>query len=76
MRHACKTSLCQSTGDIDHYDYELPSVRRQSEDPELFLSHHNHKRIVLDETHRLSSPCGPLKIAADQFVKQELKTSY
>jgi uncharacterized protein len=67
IRRAGKTYLCKSLDNIDYYDCELPSVRRQLEDAELFLKNIKSGRLVLDEIHRLSNPSEILKIAADHF---------
>ena len=67
VRRVGKTSLCQSLPEIEYFDCELPRVRRQLEDPELFLRGLGKKRVVLDEVHRLPNPSELLKIAADHF---------
>lgn len=67
VRRAGKTFLCQSLPKVIYFDCELPSVRRQMEDPESFLSDHNGKVIVIDEIHRLAEPSQLLKIAADHY---------
>ena len=67
VRRVGKTSLCQSLGDIEYFDCELPSVRRVMEDAEAFLQAVSGRRIVLDEVHRLGNPSELLKIAADHF---------
>lgn len=67
VRRSGKTSLCKSLKNIEYYDCELPSVRRQLDDPELFLNQHRKRRIVLDEIHRLNRPSELLKIAADHY---------
>lgn len=65
VRRCGKTTLSQSLKNTEYFDCELPSVRRQMEDPEEFLQDIKGKRIVLDEIHRLSHPAELLKIAAD-----------
>jgi hypothetical protein len=68
VRRVGKTTLCQSLPDVAYFDCELPSVRRDIEDPESFLrSQRRGSRIVLDEVHRLADPANLLKIAADHF---------
>jgi len=67
VRRVGKTYLCQSLPGVIYLDCELPSVRRQVEDPESFLSEHNGTTIVLDEIHRLAEPSQLLKIAADHY---------
>jgi predicted AAA+ superfamily ATPase len=67
VRRAGKTSLCQAIPDVRYYDCELPSVRRQLEDPEGFLRAAGPEPLVFDEVHRLPDPTQFLKIAADHF---------
>ena len=67
VRRVGKTSLCQSLHNVEYFDCELPSVRRQLEEVELFLKNNIGKRIILDEIHRLTNPSEILKIAADHF---------
>ena len=67
VRRAGKTVLCKSLEDIKYFDCELPSVRRELEDPEMFLKAHNGQTLALDEIHRLDDPALLLKIAADHF---------
>jgi len=61
--------LCQSLTEVEYFDCELPSVRRQLADPEEFLRGVQGRRVVLDEIHRLGNPSEVLKIAADHFPK-------
>ena len=67
VRRVGKTCLCRSLDNVDYYDCELPSVRRQLDSAELFLKNKNGARLVLDEIHRLANPSELLKIAADHF---------
>ncbi|MGD9107688.1 MAG: AAA family ATPase [Gammaproteobacteria bacterium] len=67
VRRVGKTCLCRSLDNVDYYDCELPSVRKQMENAELFLTSKNGGRLVLDEIHRLTNPSELLKIAADHF---------
>ena len=67
VRRVGKTFLCKSIPDTEYFDCELPSTRRQMEDPESFLSKLKNKKVVLDEIHRLTNPSEFLKIAADHF---------
>jgi len=67
VRRAGKTCLAQTLARVEYFDCELPRVRRAMEDPETFLAGLRHKRIVLDEVHRLPNPSELLKIAADHF---------
>lgn len=72
VRRAGKTCLCQSLPNIEYFDCELPSVRRQLEDPESFLDSLSGKKIILDEIHRLHNPAQLLKIAADHYPKVKI----
>ena len=72
VRRAGKTFLCQSLPDIEYLDCELPSTRRALEDPEAFLRDMGHRRVVLDEVHRLTNPSELLKIAADYYPKTKV----
>lgn len=68
VRRVGKTMLCQSIGDTEYFDCELPSTRRMIEgDLESFLGDLRGRTIVLDETHRLGNPSEILKIAADHY---------
>lgn len=67
VRRAGKTCLCQSLENVQYFDCELSSTRRQLEDSELFLQNKAGQRLVLDEIHRLPNPSEILKIAADHF---------
>ena len=67
VRRAGKTCLCQSLGDIEYLDCELPRVRRMMEDPQALWESLTGRRVVLDEVHRLPNPSELLKIAADHY---------
>jgi predicted AAA+ superfamily ATPase len=67
VRRVGKTFLCKTIPDIEYFDCELPSTRRQMEDPEGFLTKLKNKKVVVDEIHRLPNPSEFLKIAADHF---------
>lgn len=67
VRRVGKTSLCQSLGDVEYFDCELPRTRQALSDPEAFLAPRQGRRVVLDEIHRLDHPSELLKIAADHF---------
>ncbi|MEQ1634119.1 MAG: ATP-binding protein [Planctomycetota bacterium] len=69
VRRVGKTVLAKGLADATYFDCELPSTRRQTEDPERFLAGLDQGRIVLDEIHRLDDPAQLLKIAADHFPK-------
>ncbi len=66
-RRLGKTTLARTLGDVEYFDCDLPSVRRDADDTEAFLRRHRGQRIVLDEIHRLGDPSGLLKVAADHF---------
>jgi predicted AAA+ superfamily ATPase len=72
VRRVGKTFLCKSIPDIEYFDCELPSTRRQMEDPEGFLGKLKNKKAVVDEIHRLANPSEFLKIAADHFPSVKL----
>ncbi|MBI4864892.1 MAG: ATP-binding protein [Candidatus Riflebacteria bacterium] len=67
VRRSGKTVLSRSLTDVEYFDCELPSTRRQMADPEEFLGRLAGKRVVLDEIHRLIRPSELLKIAADHY---------
>lgn len=67
VRRVGKTTLCQSFPEAKYFDCELPSTRRQLEDPEFFWRQHDREWVILDEVHRLTHPSEVLKIAADHF---------
>lgn len=67
VRRVGKTCLCQSLGNIEYFDCELPRVRRMMEDPQAFWEGLTRRRVVLDEVHRLPNPSELLKIAADHY---------
>lgn len=69
VRRTGKTVLSQSLPEVAYFDCELPSVRRQLQDPEAFLAGMSGRRVVVDEVHRLERPAELLKIAADHFPK-------
>ncbi len=67
VRRSGKTKLCQSLAGARYFDCELPSVRRELEDPESFLKSVQDGIVALDEIHRMDDPALLLKIAADHF---------
>ncbi len=67
VRRVGKTVLCRSLPEIEYFDCELSSVRRQLRDPETFFQTLKGKRVVLDEVHRLPNPSEVLKIVADHY---------
>lgn len=66
-RRLGKTTLVKSLEDVVYFDCELPSVRRDLLDAEVFLEAHRGRTLALDEIHRLPNPSELLKIAADHF---------
>ncbi len=50
-----------------YFDCELPSLRREMDDPEAFLKAAGQGIIALDEIRRLDDPALLLKIATDHF---------
>jgi uncharacterized protein len=72
VRRVGKTCLVRSLPDVEYFDCELPSVRRQLADPESFLGGLAGRRVALDEIHRLGNPSELLKIAADHFPEIRL----
>jgi len=72
VRRVGKTTVCKSLRGVIYLDCERPTVRRQLEDPEAFLEEHRHKRIVLDEIHRLEHPSELLKLAADHYSEVKI----
>ena len=68
VRRVGKTVLGRMLPDSTHLNCDLPSVRRDLEDPELHLRNYAPgATLVLDEVHRLGDPSLVLKIAADEF---------
>ncbi len=72
VRRSGKTTLCQSLPDVEHFDCELPRVRRALVEPESFFEEHRGRRVVLDEIHRLDDPAEFLKIAADHYPEVQV----
>jgi predicted AAA+ superfamily ATPase len=68
VRRAGKTTLARALAGARYFDCELPRVRAELEDPELFLRRLGRGLVVLDEIHRLPNPAEVLKIAADHFA--------
>jgi len=67
VRRAGKTTLAKELSGGRYFDCELPRVRADLEDAELFLRRLGSGPVVLDEVHRLPNPSEVLKIAADHF---------
>ncbi len=69
VRRIGKTCLGKQVANVIYMNCELPSVRRQLEDPEFFFFQYKgtDAALVLDEVHRVEDPSQVLKIAADEF---------
>lgn len=69
VRRTGKTTLAQSLGvDRIHYvNCDLPVVKDQVRDPELFFRNCAKPVVVFDEIHQLKDPSHLLKIGADLF---------
>lgn len=72
VRRVGKTFLSKSLPESEYFDCELPRVRRLMDDPESFLEGNRHRRVVLDEIHRLGNPSQLLKIAADHYPETKI----
>lgn len=72
VRRVGKTSLCKNLTNVEYYDCELPRIRQQLVEPELFLKSIAGRKIILDEIHRLANPSEILKIAADHFPQTKI----
>lgn len=66
VRRSGKTVIAKYFSDALYLNCDLPSVRKQVDDPEFFFASQIHKRIIFDEIHQLSDPSLVLKIAADE----------
>ena len=72
VRRVGKTTLARMLPDAVYLNCDLPSIRRQLDDPEPFLeAQMTNGVLILDEVHRLDDPSQLLKIAAD--TKPKLK---
>jgi uncharacterized protein len=68
VRRSGKTTLAKMLPDVIFMNCDLPSVKRQLEDPEFFYnSLPIGATIVFDEIHRLKDPSLVLKIGTDEF---------
>ncbi len=70
-RQVGKTTLAHTLADElgDHalyLDLELPSDRAKLTDPELYLSQHEERLVILDEIHRLPGIFEPLRSLIDR----------
>jgi len=68
VRRAGKTTITKMFANAIYLNCDLPSVTRQLDDIESFLSQLDKNAVViLDEVHRLEDPSRLLKIAADEY---------
>src|SRR4030043_1560862 len=72
VRPVGKAVVFKSLPNIEHFDCELPRVRKMMEDPQSFLEDIKGRTVVLDEVHRLANPSEILKIAADHFPETKI----
>lgn len=73
VRRSGKTTLCKMFKDSVFLNCDLPSVQRQLENPEFFLSNISTGSIVVfDEIHHLENPSQVLKIAVDEFPQLKI----
>jgi uncharacterized protein len=72
VRRVGNSMLCKSLPNIEHFDCELPRVRKMMEDPQSFLEDLKGRTVVMDEVHRLANPSEILKIAADHFPETKI----
>lgn len=68
VRRVGKTTLCRLISNGRYFNCDLPSIRRQLADPEVFLGQHAAESpLLLDEVHRIDDPALTLKIAVDEY---------
>ena len=68
VRRTGKTTLCKMLSGAVYMNCDLPSVKRQLEDPEFFYnSLPEYATLIFDEIHRASDPSMILKIGSDEF---------
>ncbi len=75
VRRVGKTTLAKMLNDEElvYRNCDLPSVVRELNDPELFLSSLAESTlVVLDEVHQLPDPSTLLKIAADEHPDKKI----
>jgi len=79
-RQAGKTTLALSLEEqlkprFLYLDLELPSDRAKLADPELYLSQHLHRLVILDEIHRLPDIFQTLRSVIDRRRRTDRKVS-
>jgi len=68
VRRSGKTTLCKMVPDAEYLNCDLPSVRRQLENPEyMYRNLGPGHTLILDEIHRIEDPSLVLKIGTDEF---------
>ena len=68
VRRSGKTTLSKMVPDAEYLNCDLPSVRRQLENPEyMYRNLGPGKTLILDEIHRIEDPSLVLKIGTDEF---------
>lgn len=68
VRRSGKTTLCRMLPNVVYMNCDLPSVKRQLENPEFFFSNlSEYSTVIFDEIHRLENPSEVLKIGTDEF---------
>ncbi len=73
VRRSGKTTLSKMLPGSVYLNCDLPSVKRQLEDPEFFFrSQAKNATIIFDEIHRLIDPSTVLKIGADEFPQLKI----
>jgi len=70
VRRSGKTTLCKMLPDAVYLNCDLPSVRRQLENPEYFFRNLTPgTTLILDEIHRINDPSLVLKIGIDEYTE-------
>lgn len=73
VRRIGKTSLANQIEGARYFNCDLPSVRRQLEDPEFFYDQQpKGATLIFDEIQRLDDPSLLLKIAADEYSSMRI----
>lgn len=76
-RQVGKTTLAQTIGDgrpSIYIDLESDSGRARLSEPELYLSHHEDKLVILDEVHRMPELFRNLRGLVDQGRRKGIRT--
>jgi len=68
VRRSGKTTLCKMVPGATYLNCDLPSVRRQLENPEYMYGNlSTGSTVIFDEIHRVQNPSLVLKIGTDEF---------